>query len=151
MGRWLVAGCGILLCGSMALGQTQPAEGPAGPDHPPATQPTSRPADHNRSLKITPAAINALHQVMVVRKLDPAKFLLRIGVKLDDSGAMRGYILDFTDQVDAEKDIITPAGPFRLVINREHVPFLEGITVDYDPSSTGASPFIFRRTETPNH
>jgi len=150
MGRWMVACCGILLCGAVAMGQTEPSPGAAEPAEPPATQPTTQSAAHQRSLKITPAAINALHQVMVARKLDPEKFYLRIGVKLDDSGAMRGYILDFTDEVDKEKDIITQAGPIRLVINSDHVPFLEGITVDYDANAPGGSPFVFRRAESPS-
>ncbi|MCC7351679.1 MAG: hypothetical protein IT446_14050 [Phycisphaerales bacterium] len=152
MGRWMVLGVGILLCGAVAWGQTEPAattvpSATTGPAESPATQPSGQ----SRSLKITPRAINVLHQVMLERKLDPNKFYLRIGVKLDDQGAMRGYILDFTDKVDQEKDIVTQAGPIKLVINSEHVPFLEGITVDYDPQAPGGSPFVFRRTETPSH
>jgi Fe-S cluster assembly iron-binding protein IscA len=135
----------MLLCGSVATGRTEPAATTA-----PATQPAGN-AENTRSLKITPRAINALHQVMLARKLDPNKFFLRIGVKLDDQGAMRGYILDFTDKIDEQKDIVTVAGPMKLVINSDHVPFLEGITVDYDPQAPGGSPFVFKRAETPAH
>ena len=150
MGRWMALGCGILLSGAVVWGQTEPVA-TTEPAEPPATQPATHPSEHTRSLKITPRAINALHQVMLARKLDPNKFFLRIGVKLDDSGAMRGYILDFTDEVDRQKDIVTQAGPIKLVFNSEHVPFLEGITVDYDANAPGGSPFVFRRTEEPSH
>lgn len=79
-------------------------------------------------IKISPSALKAL-ETFSSESGDAEKRYLRIGVK---NGGCAGfsYIMEF-DAMN-ENDIIYQIGNLELVTDKDHLPHLQGLTIDYE-------------------
>ena len=88
-------------------------------------------------VKLTPKAAASVRQMAAANAFS-GMYWLRVGVKRLPDGAF-SYVLDLTENVNPQRDVVYYSNDIRVVIDTDHIKYLDGTTIDYkdDPSGRG--------------